>query len=71
MLHLPIAGSSVLLNTCTVKAVDDGLLRISIGSKSPAFSLILYIGSLKAKLAAKMMLNSTVTSTAHSKFYNT
>lgn len=50
--HLPILGSLVLPNTCTKTSVDDGLLRISIACKDPVFSLIMYVDSLKVKIAA-------------------
>ena len=52
-MYSPTAGSSVLLNTCTVKLVDNGLLRINVGCKCPLFSLILYTDSLKVKLVAE------------------
>ena len=39
---LPVAAPLVL-NTCTVISVDDGLLRTSTGCAGPASSSILYV----------------------------
>ena len=59
-MYSPTAGLSVLLNTCTVKLVDNGLLRINAGWICPSFSLILYIDSLKIKLVAEKFCYNSI-----------
>ena len=46
MSHLPVADPLVLI-TCTVISVDDGLLRTSTGCAGPLFSSTLYTDWLK------------------------
>jgi len=47
-----VADPSVLV-TGTVKAVDDGLLRTSVGCAGPVLSLTLYIDRLNLTVMAK------------------
>ena len=50
--YSPVANPSLLF-TVTLKSVDDGLLRTSIGCAGPAFSLTLYVVSLNITVIAK------------------
>ena len=52
-LHLLVADESIVI-TCKVRAVVNGLLRMSMGCTRPSLSLMLYILWLNFKVMSKM-----------------
>ena len=50
--YVPVADPLVL-NTCTLKLMDDGLLRTNNGCADPEFSWTLYVVWLNVMVTAK------------------
>ena len=65
LIHLPVAVTSVFI-TCTVKSVDDGLVRTSSTCTAPSSSSTAYIGFMKDTITSTYMIDTAYTTCTQS-----